>query len=193
MDKVSDRGGIQATSTRPDNLVWVEQVIIHNLENIYDPLLDSNSSTERDEEHSSSSHNDDKRLSPARSPANMNIFQEPKIFVTEIDMRDEDVFGDDRFSPLSRLVVARIKYVVRLYSLFSSTSMILNRFQIEGEDGDRNLFWVVKMPSMLSEERKIAQYFGAYEREICFYTEILPSIKVRATVLIRSISISFMF
>jgi len=163
--------GISPTCVdKPDNLIWIEQVILNNLESTpmeqtEFPISASNgsmvlhpnpSNTSRaminvQQKHSSNVYN---------TAINTRPQHDIKLMIAEIEMRDENYFGDDRINTLSRLVAARIKYLV------------------EGEEEERSHFWIIKIPSILPAERELSRMFDVYRREICFYTEVLPAMKM---------------
>lgn len=129
MDMESDMGISPTCMDKPDNLVWIEQVILNNLETMPAeqtefPISASNGSVDMGADQQSST--------PSGTKVKANVIHKPssnlsssatthpqhdiKLMIAEIEMRDENYFGDDRINTLSRLVAARIKYLVRIFN-----------------------------------------------------------------------------
>lgn len=163
----SDLGINPVCVDKPENLVWIEQVILNNLESIPPPtdptefpVSASNGSLYLGVQHSSGTNVTHKPSSNLSTSATTRPQHDIKLMIAEIEMRDENYFGDDRINTLSRLVAARIKYLV------------------DGEDEERSHFWLIKIPSILPAERELSKTFEVHRREICFYTDVLPAMKV---------------
>jgi len=85
---------------------------------------------------------------------------ESRLMVLEHEIRTGDYLGEDRFPTLSEIVSVKIKYVV------------------DGDDDERYQFWILKIPQKSQDERALVRVNDLDKREISFYTEILPTIKM---------------
>ncbi|CAL8072736.1 unnamed protein product [Orchesella dallaii] len=138
---------------KPDNIIWVEGVILNNLE--------ENGGIEAISKSESRSHVDNHSNQKSQSQQSITSTEELKISVGEIELKDESFLGDERIKPMSRIVSGKIKYFIG------------NR-----EDNDEKFqYWIIKMPTFIQPNRSLLKMTNAGKREIAFYTQILPDIK----------------
>jgi hypothetical protein len=94
-----------------DNLGWVEQVILNNLSMSHIQQEDDNNELENPPTDPTS-----KTLitSQNTTPGELRVDDSIKLFIIEIEMRDESFYADSEMEvpTMSRLITARIKYFV---------------------------------------------------------------------------------
>lgn len=130
---MSHRSNIGNPTKKPDNIIWIEEVILNNLEEngIGSPAtiesIPSSTTPSKNSLHSSAGDSSNvSSKSKVTSAKASTIAQAPsyrpsminddtpelKIGIAEIELKDESYLGDDRVHTLSRIVTGKIKYFV---------------------------------------------------------------------------------